>query len=215
MNDTYQHNKEILLEIRKENDGYNFAWVSQHRLIGSDNVSFAELDVDSSQTSDSIPFMVVWLRNIDRLFNLLPSAIILSQYSLVDVGCGSGISTSYIHKNYSLKRVIGFDFSANLIKHAFLNKNILYGQSQDGHSLHFQVADANTFHVPSGKVILFLFNPFGWKTMKLFIENNIVALRKTESLMLYANDLHINEVTGYAKLIARDQFFNLSVVKFS
>lgn len=158
--------------------------------------------------------MVVWLRNIDRLFGLLPSEIELGSYSLIDVGCGSGISTAYIHTNWSLKKVIGFDFSSNLIEQGFLNKNILYGQCADGNSLHFQVADATTFHVPEEKVILFLFNPFGWKTMKIFIENNIVALRRTESLMLYANDLHINEVTGYATLIARDQCFNLSVVKF-
>ena len=50
--------------------------------------------------------------------------------------------------------------------------------------------------------------------MKLFIENNLVALRRTESLMLYANDLFINEVTDYANLISRDQSFNLSVVQF-
>jgi SAM-dependent methyltransferase len=210
----HKHNKEIPAELRRENESYNFSWVSERRLVGSDNVQLDELGIDTSLASDSSPFMLVWLRNIDRLFNLLPAAVELREYSLVDVGCGSGISTSYIHKNYPLKKVIGFDFSSNLIKQSFLNKNILYGQGQDGNSLDFQVADATTFYIPKGKVILFLFNPFGWKTMKRFIENNLVALRRTGALMLYANDLCINEVTDYAKLISRDQFFNLSVVQF-
>ncbi len=195
MNEIHQHNKEIPPEVRRENDAYNFFWVSERRLVGSDNVQLNELDVDTSLASDSSPFMVVWLRNIDRLFNLLPAAVELSEYSLVDVGCGSGISTSYIHKNYPLKKVIGFDFSSNLIEQSFLNKNILFGQGQDGHSLDFQLADATTFYIPNEKVILFLFNPFGWKTMKHFLENNLVALRRTRSWMLYANDLYINEVT--------------------
>ena len=158
--------------------------------------------------------MVVWLRNIDRLIKLLPEEVELINCTVIDVGCGSGISTAYIHKNYSFKKVVGFDFSSNLIKQGFLNRNILYQQSQDGQSLHFELADATTFNVPEGRIILFLFNPFGWKTMKLFIENNAVALRNSGSLMLYANDLYINDVTAYATLVARDHFFNLSVVKF-
>jgi SAM-dependent methyltransferase len=214
MNDKYHHNREIGSEVRRENDAYNFFWVQQHCLVGLNAVSLSDLDVDASEVTDSSPFTVVWLRNIDRLFKLLPEEVELSEYSLVDVGCGSGISTSYIHKNYSFKKVIGFDFSSNLIDQGFLNKNILYGQDQTGNSLDFQLANATTFCIPEGKVILFLFNPFGWKTMKLFIENNLVALRRTGSLMLYANDLFINEVADYAKLISRDQFFNLSVVQF-
>jgi SAM-dependent methyltransferase len=214
VNVTHQHNREIPSDVRRENDAYNFSWVLHHQLVGLNTISLDELDVDPSQATDSNPFMVVWLRNIDRLFNLLPAEVKLSEYSLVDVGCGSGISTSYIHKNYSLKKVIGFDFSSNLIDQGFLNKDILYGQGQTGNSLDFQVANATTFYIPEGKVILFLFNPFGWKTMKLFIENNLVALRRTGSLMLYANDLFINEVADYAKLISRDRSFNLSVVQF-
>jgi SAM-dependent methyltransferase len=214
VNVTHQHNREIPSDVRRENDAYNFSWVLHHQLVGLNTISLDELDVDPSQATDSNPFMVVWLRNIDRLFNLLPAEVKLSEYSLVDVGCGSGISTSYIHKNYSLKKVIGFDFSSNLIDQGFLNKDILYGQGQTGNSLDFQVANATTFYIPEGKVILFLFNPFGWKTMKLFIENNLVALRRTRSLMLYANDLFINDVADYAKLISRDRSFNLSVVQF-
>lgn len=209
-----RHNREIPLDIRQQNDTYNSEWVSKCRLIGANYVPSEELDVNATRALDANPFMVVWLRNIDRLFSLLPKSLDLSGYILIDVGCGSGISTSYIHKNYSLKNVIGFDFSPKLVNNALNNKKILYGNGDDGNSLNFECADASTYLIPNEKIILFLFNPFGWKTMKSFIENNTAALSKNDSLMLYANDVYINEISDYAKVIARDEFFNLSIVAF-
>ena len=59
MNVTHQHNREILPEVRRENDAYNFSWVSHHHLVGLNTISLDELDVDPSQATDSNPFMVV------------------------------------------------------------------------------------------------------------------------------------------------------------
>ena len=209
-----RHNREIPLDIRQQNDAYNLEWISECKLIGANYVSPEELDVAATQALDANPFMVVWLRNIDRLFSLLPKSLDLREYILLDVGCGSGISTSYIHKNYPLKNVIGFDFSQMLVGKALNNKKILYGNGDDGNSLNYEAADASTYLIPDAKIILFLFNPFGWKTMKSFIENNISALIKSNSLMLYANDVLVNEISDYAKVISRDEFFNLSILSF-
>ena len=173
---TIKHNQFIPREIRLENEEYNRRWIVQNEMIGESIVSLEELDVDEEKKLDSSPFMVVWLRNIDRLFNLC-NDIDLGQYDLIDVGCGSGISTAYIYGNYSLKSVMGFDFSPSLIDLAHQNKKRTYSWKDSLGTLtepvlSFEVADATTFRVPNQNVLLFLFNPFGWATLESFIENN-------------------------------------------
>ena len=61
--------------------------------------------------------------------------------------------------------------------------------------------------------LLFMFNPFGIDTMQNFINNNLDVFKENKSIILYANDLHINEIKGYEK-INRDDYFNLSALIF-
>lgn len=204
------HNNNIPQNIRQDNDLYNHEWIIQNNMLGDEIVPVGELDVCKDQKIDANSYMTVWLQNIDRLFNILPSNIDLTQYSLVDVGCGSGISTIYIRNNYPLKYVCGFDFSFNLIRIAKLNKEKI-----ERNDLEFFVSNAKETHLSYGKTILFLFNPFGIDTLRGFIDLNIDMLRHNNSFMLYANDIFVNEMENRATIVARDDFFNLSVLSFS
>jgi len=58
-----------------------------------------------------------------------------------------------------------------------------------------------------------MFNPFGIKTLQKFINNNLNTLKKHNSVILYANDLWINDLKGY-EIIDRNDNFNLSVIYF-
>lgn len=177
-------------------------------------VSKDELDVEESVKLDASPFMVVWLKNIDRLCSQLPDDFEFNKYVLVDVGCGSGISTIYFYRKYSFKYVKGFDFSASLIKTAEENKRQLLLLGGNVKPLAFEVGDAKSYRLPQEPLVMFMFNPFGWETMKVFIENNIETLRKTKSLLLYANDIFISDIAEYGKILSRDDYYNLSVVGF-
>ena len=42
--------------------------------------------------------------------------------------------------------------------------------------------------------------------MKVFIENNIDILRATKSLLLYANDVCVNDIGKYGRIVSRDGF---------
>ena len=60
-----------------------------------------------------------------------------------------------------------------------------------------------------------MFNPFGFKTLKTFLDLNIENFKTNKSLILYANDLLINEIDlNYNVQISRNNFYNLSVIKF-
>ena len=108
------HNCVISDAIRDENEAYNQHFIKETRLVGSERVPADTLSPLSG--GDGTGFMVVWLKNIDRLLNMISREIDFSDYSLIDVGCGTGISTIYFAGKANFKSVIGFDYSTELIK---------------------------------------------------------------------------------------------------
>ena len=108
---------------------------------------------------------------------MLPSKIDFSEYSLLDVGCGSGISTLYFLENYQFKSYFGFDKSKYLICNAEKNKEIFFIDKDFSSKIEFDVCDATYFKIKE-KSIVFMFNPFGLKTMEKFFLNNLNFLKK-------------------------------------
>ena len=146
------------------------------------------------------------VKNIDRLFSLLPKSS-FDEYNLLDIGCGLGISTNYILKHYKFNSYSGFDISNDLLKVAKkINKHL---------PINFIREDVTNLLLENKKFVLYMFNPFGFKTLKSFLDNNIQNLKINKSIILYANDLYINEINQiYDVEIIRNHFYNLSVIKF-
>ena len=79
---------------------------------------------------------------------MLPSKLDFSEYSLLDVGCGSGISTLYFLENYQFKSYLGFDKSKHLIFNAEKNKEIFSKGKDLSSKIKFEVCDiAHTLNV--------------------------------------------------------------------
>jgi len=192
---------------RQKEEQYNEEFINSLKL----NLDINQYEGLTSNNSlnDSTPYMTVWLGNIDRLIDLIPNNIELENYSLCDVGCGLGISTIYFQKKYNMKSFSGFDFNQDLIDKA---KLILKDLELD-ENIEFEFKNANEKLLESKPYILFMFNPFGITTMQNFINNNLDVFKENKSIILYANDLHINEIKGYEK-INRDDYFNLSALIF-
>tara|TARA_Y100001935_G_scaffold188461_1_gene156817 strand:+ start:2556 stop:3221 length:666 start_codon:yes stop_codon:yes gene_type:complete len=209
-----KHNRNIHNDIRKENEDYNNQWIAKNKLIGEDIVLADELDVSLEVKSDASPFMVVWLKNIERLCNMFSSEFDYKSFSLLDVGCGSGISTFFFHQNYDFDRYDGFDFSSSLIGLANKNKNIINRNGADTSSISFKIADARSIKLQDKRYALFMFNPFGWQTMYELVSKNIEVLKKNNSVILYANDVCVGKLSKYGRIVMRDDFYNLSVVAF-
>ena len=198
---------------RLQNDSYNQKWIMRNNLIGSEIIEPNNLDIPSSKIKESGRFQVVWLQNIDRLMKLLPSDIVTTEYNLIDVGCGTGISTLYFASNYKFLEYCGFDHSQKLISMTHQNFEIFSKTNKENHKISFSICDANTYSIPK-KSILFLYNPFGSKTLKNMILNNIDLLKNTHSIMLYANDLFIDDIKDYGRIIGRHSKHNLSCLIF-
>ena len=93
-------------------------WIAKRSLKGDVMQTLESLSIPFEMQKDSIQFQVVWLKNIIRLCNMLPSKIQLSDYYLIDIGCGSGISTLFFADNYNFLKHQGINFSKKLIETA-------------------------------------------------------------------------------------------------
>ena len=149
---------------RVENEDFNRRWISERSIMNHQVIDVSNLCVSEQDKCDASPFHVVWLKNIDRLMNMLSNNIRSKDITFVDVGCGSGISTLYAADNYLFKEYIGFDFDPELIKSAELNRNLFKTGNK---SLAFLQENARSYALPNEKCLLFMFNPFGFSNFRL------------------------------------------------
>ena len=108
-----------------------------------------------------------------------------------------------------MKSFSGFDYNEDLTDKAKLISYKLGLKNK----IEFEFKNANEKILESKPYLLFMFNPFGINTIQCFIDNNIEVLKSKKSIIIYANDLHVNEIKGYKK-INRNDYFNLSVLIF-
>ena len=203
------HNNITSSNIRQENELFNKSWIKKNNLLFDEPIGIDKFKNKSISKIDSSPMCVVWLKNIDRLLNLIPKYYDLKNYHFIDIGCGSGISTIYFKKNYNFKTYSGVDFEKKFIEYIEINKK---NSSTD--NIQFSIEDVTYLKLQDKPYFLFLFNPFGLKTIKFFIKNNFQNLKKNSSIIGYVNDLHINHFTDYDVQIVRDDFYNISFIGF-
>ena len=134
-------------------------------------------------------------------------------YRLVDVGCGSGISTLCFASEYRFKDYFGFDFSRKLIDLSFINRTTFLANNSIDEEINFEVDDALRFRVNESSV-LFMFNPFGCEIIREVVVNNLSKLKKTKSLIPYVNDHCIDALKEFGEVINRNEMYNLSYISF-
>lgn len=207
MQNKFKHNNIISSLIREEEEIFNQIFLNSLKL----DLDIHQYEVGNNKRidSDSTSYMTVWFKNIDRLMSLIPDDIKLENYHLCDVGCGLGLSTIYFKKKYKMKSFSGFDYNEDLTDKAKLISYKLGLKNK----IEFEFKNANEKILESKPYLLFMFNPFGINTIQCFIDNNIEVLKSKKSIIIYANDLHVNEIKGYKK-INRNDYFNLSVLIF-
>lgn len=199
---------------RFNSEKFNKDWINKRNLI----LEFPS-NLDNLKNSDSSLMQIVWLKNIDRLMDMTPSWFDPLSFSLIDVGCGIGISTLYFFDNYKFEKISGFDFIEDYIKIA--EKNFLIYSSQKishvNKNINFFKSNANNILLERKPYFLFLFNPFGVKTFLKFIKNNLETLNDFNSIIAISNDIWIEEFVGYGlhKDIVRNPKFNLSLIFFN
>ena len=99
----------------------------------------------------------------------------------LDIGCG--LSRSLVVANeVGFIDLFGVDISDNLISRCQNN------MSKVGVSASLSCIDVADFDVPSGKLVIYLFNPFGEERMTDLVSR--LACREEETLVIYHNPKH-------------------------
>ena len=99
----------------------------------------------------------------------------------LDIGCGLGRSL-VVANEVGLIDLYGVDISDNLISRCQNN------MSKVGVSASLSCVDVADFDVPSGKLVIYLFNPFGEERMTDLVSR--LACREEETLVIYHNPKH-------------------------
>ena len=81
------------------------------------------------------------------------------------------------------------EFDIDLVKIALNNKKIL-----NADNVNFIHEDASNYILPNENSIIFMFNPFDEIILKKFLVNNIRHFKHFNSILMYANDIHRDQL---------------------
>jgi SAM-dependent methyltransferase len=102
----------------------------------------------------------------------------LSEYTFVDLGSGKG-RMLFIAAEYPFRKVVGVEFSNLLHAQAETNLGMYKKRRQRCGSIESICADAAEFEFPEGKLVIYMFNPFGPEVMRRMLRNLERSLERT------------------------------------
>ncbi len=100
-----------------------------------------------------------------------------SEYTYVDLGSGKG-RTLFIAAELPFREVIGVEFSRLLHERAAANIGTFRSRDRRCGPIRSVHANATDFAFPEGKLVIYLFNPFGAATMRRVLDNLEASLRQ-------------------------------------
>jgi SAM-dependent methyltransferase len=107
----------------------------------------------------------------------------LETCTFVDLGCGKG-RPLLVASEFPFRNIVGVELSPELAKVAERNAAIIAERFPARTPIRIAVGDASDFPIPSGDVVLFLYNPFDVKLIAKVVQRVEAALR-TESRSIY------------------------------
>lgn len=94
----------------------------------------------------------------------------LRDHTFIDIGCGKG-RPMIVATEFPFRAVIGYDLAAHLVDIANRNAAIVARRFPKRVPMHAYAADALELEFPPGKLVVFMFNPFGAQLMARLLAN--------------------------------------------
>ena len=113
----------------------------------------------------------------------------LQTCTFVDLGCGKG-RPLLVASEFPFWDILGVELSPDLAKVAERNAAIIAERFPDRTPIRIAVGDASNFPIPSGDVVLFLYNPFGAELIAKVVQRVEAALR-TEPRSIWQQSIAI------------------------
>lgn len=132
-----------------------------------------------------------------------------SDFTFIDLGSGKG-RTLLMASDYPFQRIIGVELFPALNQVAQENLSKYRSESQRCFVIESTCADATTFPLPPGPLVIYLFHPFQEEGLRRFLENLQRSLEKDPRMVciLYHNPLldKVLAETGLRKVGGTPQY---------
>jgi SAM-dependent methyltransferase len=108
------------------------------------------------------------------------------EFTFIDLGCGKG-RTLLLASEHPFKRIVGVEFSPELHRVAQHNIERFRPRAKKCPRIEAVCADATAYEFPPGKLLVYMFNPFGEPVMRPVIGNLERCLRQAwrETYIVY------------------------------
>ena len=163
--------------VRYVREFFDDLWFDRTRNIRtSGNVTLHAAGMRGEEQKDSEFYQPARPGHIRQALRELP-ADDLSEFSLVDLGSGKG-RTLFVAAEFPFRQIVGVEFSPFLHEQAARNIHRFRTRRaacKDIVALHKNAID---FAFPDGKLVLYMFNPFGRETMQEVLDHLVASLRQ-------------------------------------
>jgi predicted RNA methylase len=122
---------------------------------------------------------------IRRILNQIPA--LDSTYTFVDLGSGKG-RVALFASEFEFEKVVGVEIFAQL--HEVARENLDQARSLQGRSkIELICMEAEDYKFPANPLVIYLFDPFGERTMRIVLQNLRSSLMELERsvYIVYAN----------------------------
>lgn len=185
----------LLERIPFAQDLYGTGWERVHpfdRAAGTDTsgvVSAAELP-DHEARAHAVCYAGSQPSLLRQALATLPE---LDACTFVDLGCGKGRAL-LVASEFPFRDILGVELSAPLARIARRNAALVARRFPQRTAVRVVVADASSFHLPHGDLVLFLYHPFGAELVARVV-TGVEAALKAAPCTLYV--IYYNPVAGH------------------
>ncbi len=145
-------------------------WFDRTRHVQtSGEVSLKAAGIGREQQSDSEAYQPARPHHIRQVLRLI-QANGLSAFNYIDFGSGKGRSL-LIAAEHPFRQITGVEFSPALHAQSMQNIQSFRPAQSGSHNITALHANAMDYVFPEGKLVLYLFNPFGASTMQRVLDN--------------------------------------------
>jgi precorrin-6B methylase 2 len=163
----------------------------------------AAVPAETATVAHATSYQAVWTRNLRVLIRAARRHAELQVF--VDVGAGKGKACIYASPLFA--KVIGVEYSADLVHEARINC-----ERAGRRNIILLLADACEYDLPAQACLVFLFNPFDAVVLRQFAHRNLERLRAHGSLIAYANDVQRDTLAQLGlQCLFRDPARNISL----
>lgn len=143
---------------------------------------------DQSLTKKIIPYAGSQPGIVRTALSTIPNP---GEYTFVDIGCGKGRVT-IVASEFGFRKIIGVELSSDLVRVARANAEKVTRQYPDRPPIEIVEGDATRFPFPGGKVVVFMYHPFGRELMSQLrstLESHIASSIE-HIFIVYQNPVH-------------------------